>query len=87
MGWGGTGASGADFFDTALFRADGGCTDTDNNSADFASGAPNPRNSSSAVHTCGAVPAPATVLLLASGLVGVVTSAAWSARRRVSGRP
>jgi len=29
---------------TAALRNGGGCTDTDNNSADFAAGAPNPRN-------------------------------------------
>jgi hypothetical protein len=31
---------------TAIFRADAGATDTGDNSADFSSGAPNPRNSS-----------------------------------------
>ena len=95
VGWGG-----ADFFDgaaagpatsntTALFRGDGGCTDTDNNSADFATSAPNPRNGASPVHSCGfsAVPAPANVFLLASGLVGVTMSAAWSAHRRRATRP
>jgi uncharacterized protein len=100
VGWGGTGASGANFFEgagagpatsntTALFRADGGCTDTDNNSADVATGAPNPHNSASPLHSCAgssAVPAPASVLLLGSGLVGVATSAAWSVRRRRSPR-
>ena len=37
----------------AVQRADGGCNDTDNNSADFATGAPNPRNSNSPAHLCG----------------------------------
>jgi uncharacterized protein len=96
----GQGICGADFFEaagagpattntTALFRANGGCTDTDNNNVDFASGAPNPRNSSSTEHACGssAVPAPASVLLLVCGLAGVVGNAAWTARLRASGRP
>jgi uncharacterized protein len=37
---------------TGLFRADGGCTDTDNNAADFTAGAPAPRNTASAFHYC-----------------------------------
>ena len=44
---------------TALFRAGSGCTDTDNNAADFTSGAPAPRNSASAALICsGATPPP-----------------------------
>ena len=38
---------------TALLRNVGGCTDTDNNASDFASGAPAPRNSASAGNLCG----------------------------------
>jgi predicted extracellular nuclease len=37
---------------TAALRNGSGCTDTDNNSADFTVGAPNPRNSASPVFTC-----------------------------------
>jgi hypothetical protein len=37
---------------TAGFRASRGCTDTNNNAADFATGAPTPRNASSAHATC-----------------------------------
>src|SRR5581483_4219871 len=37
---------------TALLRADSGCTDTDANDADFSTGAPAPRNSSSPATTC-----------------------------------
>jgi uncharacterized repeat protein (TIGR02543 family) len=37
---------------TAEFRADGGCTDTDNNSSDFAVGIPTPHNSASAPNYC-----------------------------------
>ena len=38
---------------TADFRAGGGCTDTDANDADFATGDPAPRNSASPATTCG----------------------------------
>jgi predicted extracellular nuclease len=37
---------------TAVLRADGGCTDTDNNNLDFSVLAPDPRNTSSAFHVC-----------------------------------
>ncbi|MBZ5538628.1 MAG: lamin tail domain-containing protein [Acidobacteriia bacterium] len=37
---------------TAALRALNGCTDTDNNAADFSVGAPNPRNSASPVTVC-----------------------------------
>jgi hypothetical protein len=37
----------------AALRARAGCTDTDNNNTDFSSGGPNPRNSASALNTCG----------------------------------
>jgi Lamin Tail Domain len=43
---------------TALVRAAGGCTDTDANAADFASGAPAPRNSAQAAAACSAPPPP-----------------------------
>lgn len=36
----------------AALRAGNGCTDTDNNSADFATGAPAPRNSASPTNAC-----------------------------------
>jgi hypothetical protein len=38
---------------TAAFRKLGGCTDTNNNSADFVVAAPAPRNSASPANTCG----------------------------------
>jgi predicted extracellular nuclease len=57
IGW-----DGANFFEgsvgptttntTAAFRQAGGCTDTDDNGADFALGAPTPRNSASPFTTC-----------------------------------
>lgn len=37
---------------TAALRGNGGCTDTDNNAADFSVGAPTPRNSGSPSHNC-----------------------------------
>ena len=43
---------------TALFRANGGCTDSDQNAADFTSGAPSPRNGSSPLNSCGGAPTP-----------------------------
>jgi predicted extracellular nuclease len=43
---------------TAAIRGVGGCVETDSNSADFASGAPSPRNTSSPVNTCPADLAP-----------------------------
>lgn len=62
----GTGASGANFFEgagpaptisatLADFRAGSGCTDSDTNSADFATGAPAPRNSATTLAPCGGV--------------------------------
>lgn len=42
----------------ALFRKNSGCTDTDMNSTDFATGAPAPRTSDSARNTCMALPKP-----------------------------
>jgi hypothetical protein len=41
---------------TAAARADGGCADTDDNSADFTAATPAPRNASSAAHGCAAAP-------------------------------
>ena len=38
---------------TSVIRAEGGCTDTDDNAADFATSAPTPRNSLSPTNSCG----------------------------------
>jgi DNA/RNA endonuclease G (NUC1) len=38
---------------TAALRLNAGCNETDNNSADFATGAPDPRNSNDDFHICG----------------------------------
>src|SRR5262249_34969931 len=43
---------------TAALRGHGGCDDTDNNSVDFTSGAPNPRNSASPANSCTGGPTP-----------------------------
>jgi uncharacterized protein len=57
------GYDGANFFEgssaptlsntTAALRKSGGCIDTDNNGADFASGTPTPRNTASTLNLCG----------------------------------
>ncbi len=43
---------------TAAMRADGGCTDTDANSSDFAGATPTPRNSAAAAAPCSGGPPP-----------------------------
>ena len=48
----GSGAAPALSATTALARAGGGCTDADDNAADFSSAAPNPLNSSAAATAC-----------------------------------
>jgi hypothetical protein len=45
---------------TADVRAGDGCTDSDNNSADFATATPDPRNSSAPAAGCGSTPPPPT---------------------------
>ncbi|MBU0917515.1 MAG: ExeM/NucH family extracellular endonuclease [Gammaproteobacteria bacterium] len=42
----------------AAWRVNGGCTDTNNNAADFITAAPAPRNSSSPLKPCSGAPAP-----------------------------
>jgi predicted extracellular nuclease len=51
----GTGTAPAPSTTLADFRAANGCTDTDNNNADFATAAAAPRNSASPVNPCGVV--------------------------------
>ncbi|HWT95815.1 MAG TPA: ExeM/NucH family extracellular endonuclease [Solirubrobacteraceae bacterium] len=46
---------------TAAIRAGGGCTDTDDNAADFTAGPPAPRTSTSAAAACDGGPQPPTV--------------------------
>jgi uncharacterized protein len=63
----GSGAAPAGSATNALARADGGCTDTDDNASDFATAAPDPHNSATAASTCSALPPPNG----ASGSAGV----------------
>jgi predicted extracellular nuclease len=67
---------------TAAMRAGGGCTDTDNNSADFAVAAPSPRNSATASNVCGAIQ-PLTITTTA--LPGATVNVNYSATLAASG--
>ncbi len=58
---GGSTASGTTNNTTAFFRLNGGCTDTDNNNADFLIGAASPRNSASAPNNCSIAAGPLPV--------------------------
>jgi hypothetical protein len=48
----GVGPASAPTLTNAVYRKNDGCTDTDNNAADFNAAAPNPRNTSSPKHVC-----------------------------------
>jgi predicted extracellular nuclease len=66
----------------AVLRAGAGCTDTDNNAADFATGEPLPRNTATALHACGVPAQPPIVPSCPANLslaYGVNGSAALSA--------
>jgi hypothetical protein len=54
----GSGAAPAPSATTALARASDGCSDADDNSADFATAAPDPQNSSAAASVCSVSPPP-----------------------------
>jgi hypothetical protein len=61
---------------TSDLRAANGCTDTNNNAADFSTGAPNPRNTGSPLNNCSAQPAPTLSIndvTLAEGNSGTTT--------------
>jgi hypothetical protein len=60
---------------TAAFRLGGGCTDTDNNGADFFEATPAPRNTASPLAPCAApVPEPGSLALVLSGLGALLAS-------------
>ncbi|MBX3386069.1 MAG: lamin tail domain-containing protein [Phycisphaeraceae bacterium] len=59
---------------TAIFRSSGGCQDTQNNSADFSTGTPNPRNTASTFNPC-MVMGPTGACCFANGTCGVITEA------------
>jgi hypothetical protein len=63
----GSAAAPAGSVTNALARADGGCTDTDDNAADFATATPDPQNSSTAATICSVTPPPNS----ATGSAGV----------------
>lgn len=52
----GSGPTGTLSNTTAALRADGGCTDTNSNAADFTVGTPTPRNTASPTQTCSGTP-------------------------------
>jgi uncharacterized protein len=54
----GSGGAPAGSATNAIARAGGGCTDTDDNAADFATAAPDPLNSSAAASACSVSPPP-----------------------------
>lgn len=54
----GTGATAAPSNTRSVLRAFGGCSDTNNNAGDFATGTPNPRNTSYPSNDCSAPPPP-----------------------------
>lgn len=58
----GSGPTAAPTNATAVLRNGGGCNDTDDNAADFAVGAPSPRNSGSARNLCGGAPGPQPIV-------------------------
>jgi Lamin Tail Domain len=74
----GSGAAPAPSSTTAAIRAGQGCTDTDVNSADFATGAPAPHNSASAAHACTGGPPPGGPTASASASVAVDLNAVLS---------
>ncbi len=55
---------------TASLRAQGGCTDTDNNSADLGTGTPSPRNTGSPASSCGGVTPTAAAIFTIQGSGG-----------------
>jgi uncharacterized repeat protein (TIGR01451 family) len=72
-----TGPAPAPSATTADFRKAGGCTDTNDNAADFLVGAPSPRNSSAPATDCSATPIPKLTIndvTVTEGNIGTVTA-------------
>jgi uncharacterized repeat protein (TIGR01451 family) len=63
---------------TADFRKSGGCIDTNNNAADFASAAPAPRNTSSPTNTCAAPSLSINDATISEGGTGTTTTATFT---------
>lgn len=59
---------------TAALRANSGCTDTDNNSSDFATGAPNPRNTASPTFACAGISLSINDVTVTEGNSGTTTA-------------
>lgn len=74
----GSGAAPAPSSTNAIIRAGQGCTDSDVNSADFATGAPAPHNSASAAHACAGGPPTGGPSASASASVAVDLNAVLS---------
>jgi uncharacterized protein len=78
----GTGPAQSPSSTTAIIRAGGGYTDTNDNFADFGVGSPDPRNTESALNvTIGATPLPAALPLFATGL-GAMGLFGWRKKRK-----
>jgi DNA/RNA endonuclease G (NUC1) len=60
----------------AIFRAAAGCTDTDNNGADFAAAAATPRNTTTATHSCVVANNPPTITAPANPIASILQNAA-----------
>ncbi len=76
----GTAATPAPSNTLAVLRKDGGCLDTDANNTDFATGAPTPRNTSSAANVCsGATPPTPQPQAIATSCPAVVSTAQGTA--------
>jgi len=78
----GTGPAQSPSNTTAIIRAGGGYTDTNDNAADFGVGSPDPRNTESPLNvTIGATPLPAALPLFATGL-GAMGLFGWRRNRK-----
>jgi hypothetical protein len=77
----GTGGTGTLSSTVAALRNDNGCTDSGNNNTDFATGAPNPRNTAAALNPCsgGGGPFITTGSPLPAATIGVAYSLTFTA--------